>query len=131
MPDSRRGGYDHAWQKARAAQLLRQPRCRCGAPATQVHHVRQLAKGGSRLDPANLQSLCTRCHHKENGRQAAERNQLEPSRKHRPSDPRPTGPPKVWVGAAMHGLEVRGPALVIDELGQVRRVHAGHHDRVF
>lgn len=31
-------------------------------PATEVDHVVPIRRGGARLDPANLQALCKRCH---------------------------------------------------------------------
>lgn len=58
-------GYASDWQRAQAKQLEAQPHCeRCGAKATLVHHRTPIRKGGSRLDPANLESLCAACHAK-------------------------------------------------------------------
>jgi 5-methylcytosine-specific restriction protein A len=51
-----------AWTWARSEQLAREPNCFCGEPATAVDHVVPVAEGGADLDPANLQSLCRRCH---------------------------------------------------------------------
>lgn len=51
------------WKKASAAQLRREPNCRrCGKAATTADHIRPVSEGGARTDPANLQSLCRRCH---------------------------------------------------------------------
>lgn len=51
------------WTFARTQQLQREPNCRvCGEPATHVDHVLSRAEGGADLDPANLQSMCRRCH---------------------------------------------------------------------
>jgi 5-methylcytosine-specific restriction enzyme A len=57
------------WGRLRAAQLRREPHCRCCAsvnqftPATVADHI-QPHKGDRRLffDPGNLQSLCKKCH---------------------------------------------------------------------
>lgn len=50
--------------RIRLEQLRRYPRCAtCGAPATEVDHIRQRADGGSD-DFTNLQSLCHICHNK-------------------------------------------------------------------
>ena len=63
-----RRGYGAAWRKARAYQLRTEPLCRhCATigrvePATEVDHVVPIRRGGARLDPANLQALCKRCH---------------------------------------------------------------------
>lgn len=60
--------YDYAWQKVRARQLKKEPLCRdCletgrVTEAIDVHHIVALSKGGPRLDPANLMSLCKPCH---------------------------------------------------------------------
>jgi 5-methylcytosine-specific restriction enzyme A len=62
------GGSSRKWRKARAAQLEGQPLCQdCRLeqrikPATDVHHVLDISKGGNRWDPANMLSLC-RYHH--------------------------------------------------------------------
>lgn len=54
--------YGAEWQRVRAAYLAEHPACaRCGAPATDVHHVVPLRAGGTH-DEANLQSLCRPCH---------------------------------------------------------------------
>jgi len=48
------------WPQIRAAQLAAFPLCAgCGAPATEVHHVRGRAGGHG---PDNLRSLCHDCH---------------------------------------------------------------------
>jgi hypothetical protein len=48
------------WPVIRGAQLAAFPWCaQCGAPATEVHHVRGRAAGHG---PDNLRSLCHRCH---------------------------------------------------------------------
>jgi 5-methylcytosine-specific restriction protein A len=57
------------WPKVRAAQLTRSPWCEsCGQAATDVHHRTARAAGGTD-DPANLVSLCGRCHHAVTGRE--------------------------------------------------------------
>lgn len=71
--DRRRGsasarGYDRDWQKLRAMFLRNHPLCAdCleanrATPSIEVHHVQDIAKGGPRLDEANLLALCKACH---------------------------------------------------------------------
>ena len=67
-PDKRGGstarGYGYEWQKIRAAFLKAYPWCMaagCTKPATEVDHVKPLAKGGT-SDWENLQSLCKQHH---------------------------------------------------------------------
>jgi 5-methylcytosine-specific restriction endonuclease McrA len=56
------------WPLIRGAQLLAFPLCaECGAPATDVHHVR--GRGGGH-GPENLRSLCGPCHHRITGQEA-------------------------------------------------------------
>ena len=53
-----------AWYKLRTAQLRDEPTCRmCGQRATVADHIKP-HRGDLQLfhDPANLQSLCKRCH---------------------------------------------------------------------
>jgi hypothetical protein len=55
------------WAPIRAAQLTRFPWCHeCGAPATEVHHIRGRAAGHG---PGNLRSLCHPCHATITGRE--------------------------------------------------------------
>lgn len=60
-----RDAYHHteAWKRTSAAKRRTTPLCeRCGRPAHDVHH----RDGNTRnLDPANLESLCRRCHNRE------------------------------------------------------------------
>lgn len=51
------------WEQIRAGALRRAGgRCQnCGAPATDVHHVRPRTAGGGD-DPGNLRALCGPCH---------------------------------------------------------------------
>jgi 5-methylcytosine-specific restriction enzyme A len=66
--------HSAAWLRARRAQLAREPNCRvCGVPATDVDHVLAIVDGGARLDPANLQSLCSKHHDKKSGRERRSR----------------------------------------------------------
>lgn len=57
-------GYDRRWQAARVQQLSAFPICQvCNrVPAVEVDHRVPLAAGGPRLDPANLRSICRKCH---------------------------------------------------------------------
>jgi len=58
-------GYDRTWQNLRLMVLRRSPLClKCGQGASQVDHITPIRKGGARLDPQNLQSLCHSCHSK-------------------------------------------------------------------
>jgi 5-methylcytosine-specific restriction endonuclease McrA len=61
-----RRGYDAEWRKVRDGVLEARPRCvRCGGKAVLVHHVVPIREGGDRLDPANMEPLCGRCHNRE------------------------------------------------------------------
>ena len=56
-------GYDATYDRARKLVLAQSPHCaRCGAPATEVHHVVPLSRGGTN-DVTNLVPLCRACHH--------------------------------------------------------------------
>lgn len=48
-------------QQRRRALVVGHPCARCGDPATELDHIRSLARGGSEAW-SNLQALCTRCH---------------------------------------------------------------------
>ena len=75
-------GYDVDWRRVRARVLAAEPRCRmCVAAgrdiengrvswATEVDHIIPLVQGGARLDRANLQPLCGRCHAEKTAREA-------------------------------------------------------------
>lgn len=77
-PSSRVTGT-RAWRGLRAQILARDRyRCtRCGQPATEVHHVQPVARGGKALPhPSLLTSLCDDCHdglHSGQGRVPSER----------------------------------------------------------
>lgn len=76
--DKKRGsasarGLDNDWRKLRARHLEKHQFCvRCGAKGKVVDHIvpRSIAPG-RRLDPTNLQTLCTPCH--SSAKQRAER----------------------------------------------------------
>jgi 5-methylcytosine-specific restriction enzyme A len=63
-------GYDAAWMRLRQAHLMEHPLCeQCKAngritPARHVDHIEEFCglDDLKRLDPANLRSLCVRCH---------------------------------------------------------------------
>ena len=60
--------YSARWQKVRLAALARDHhRCvRCGAGGRlEVDHITPLNRGGQAYDLANLVSLCSLCHHRE------------------------------------------------------------------
>jgi len=63
-------GYDVKWRRLRDWFIAANPVCRvCGGLAHEVDHVQPLVYGGARLDPANLQALCRRCHGEKTGRE--------------------------------------------------------------
>lgn len=72
-------GYGADWRRARKVKLDQQPLCEpCQAAgrvtaATQVHHKRRFSGIADplRLDPANHESICDRCHLGESARQAS------------------------------------------------------------
>lgn len=61
-------GYDASWKRLRDQYIAEYPLCaeceRHGrvTPAQCVDHIRPINRGGERLDPDNLQSLCHTCH---------------------------------------------------------------------
>ncbi|RBQ00059.1 HNH endonuclease [Bifidobacterium xylocopae] len=64
-PSAHTQTIDHArWSVARQAALARDGRqcVRCGAKATEVDHIWEVADGGSLYGTSNLQSLCHACH---------------------------------------------------------------------
>lgn len=62
-PSPAKRGYDQAWRQLRLQHLEEHPHCaRCGKRAVVVDHKTPIRKGGARLDPNNLQSLCRGCH---------------------------------------------------------------------
>ena len=95
--DARRGtaaerGYDAAHRTWRAAVLARDPICKaCGQErATYADHIIPLNQGGAKLDLANGQGLCARCHQVKRGK---ERHQHQaPPRPRRPQGPAGSGP---------------------------------------
>lgn len=56
------------WKRLRAWFLRRHPLCEMCVqaghitPATVVDHIKEIADGGARYDPDNLQALCIACH---------------------------------------------------------------------
>lgn len=78
-PNARERGYNHEWQKARAAYLAAHPLCvmpGCSAPSTTVDHIIP-HRGDDRLfwDRNNWQALCTTCHSKH--KQRIERRRVQ------------------------------------------------------
>ena len=63
-PSRQARGYDAAWVKLRADFLAVYPSCkRCGGKADLVDHIKTIREAPHRrLDPTNLQALCTSCH---------------------------------------------------------------------
>ena len=55
-------GYTRLWQKIRLMFLRAHPVCeKCGQAATEVHHIKPLAHGGTHA-AGNLMALCKACH---------------------------------------------------------------------
>lgn len=56
--------YSGTWARVSRRYRRRHPMCEhgCGRISEMVDHVTPLIAGGARLDPANLQALCCRCH---------------------------------------------------------------------
>jgi len=73
-PDKDRERRSHYTREARRA--MNQYRrthilCeQCGAPATDIDHIINLASGGAPADPANLQALCKACHQRKTSAEA-------------------------------------------------------------
>jgi 5-methylcytosine-specific restriction enzyme A len=69
------------WKRVRVVVLKRDRyQCqvrgpRCTGRATQVDHIVNVAAGGAKLDPANLQSICPSCNAIKAGREAAKASQ--------------------------------------------------------
>jgi 5-methylcytosine-specific restriction protein A len=74
-------GYDAAHRKWRAAVLARDPICKaCGVErSTFADHIVPLNQGGAKLDLANGQGLCSRCHQVKRG-QERHQHQAPPRR---------------------------------------------------
>ncbi len=61
-------GYGAAWRRLRAAFLMANPDCYCGALATEVDHVKPRSQGGTDA-LENLQALCKPHHSAKTARQ--------------------------------------------------------------
>lgn len=75
-------GYGAQW--AALVRLVKrgEPRCRlCGAPTTQVDHIKPKAKGGTD-DRANLQGLCDDCHRMKTGHESHGQPRRRPAEHH-------------------------------------------------
>ena len=73
-------GYDATWRKLRRWFLRKNPVCveclrkdKRAVPADEVDHITPIRRGGARLDPANLQSLCKRHHAQKTAREQREK----------------------------------------------------------
>jgi 5-methylcytosine-specific restriction protein A len=66
------------WQRLREFHLNREPLCRLckmsgrPVPGRVVDHIRRIKAGGDPFDPANLQTLCDRCHNVKRSEEARE-----------------------------------------------------------
>jgi len=64
------------WRKCREAYLQRNPLCEeCKkkgeiVQGKVVDHITPIRLGGSELEEANLQTLCTKCHNSKSGRES-------------------------------------------------------------
>ena len=69
------------WKRLRAAYILQHPLCemceKAGlvTPGKEVDHIIEIQDGGSKTDPDNLQTLCTRCHRKKTADEKRKREQ--------------------------------------------------------
>lgn len=52
------------WAVLRRSVLFNHPLCACGEIATDVHHIKDIDKGGDPWSRANLMALCHPCHSK-------------------------------------------------------------------
>lgn len=68
-PRRRRPPPPPEWRKMARRLLAAKPRCGCGAPATEVDHIKPKCLGGSD-DPANAAPICRPCHLKKTAREA-------------------------------------------------------------
>lgn len=95
--------YAHPWPKIRKAILEASGyRCAlglagCTKRATQVDHIIPVSLGGPRLDPRNLQPVCTNCHGVKTGynRKLAGRPGSTPKLGAGPA-PKPAPPSRSW-----------------------------------
>lgn len=69
------------WRRLREWKINRNPLCehceRRGlvVPATEVDHIHEIQDGGAKLDPDNLQSLCSSCHRKKTAEEERKRRE--------------------------------------------------------
>jgi 5-methylcytosine-specific restriction protein A len=61
-PEHKRIYNTAKWRHTREAVLSTTPLCHCGAIATDVHHLVDLADGGDPWSRSNLEALCHECH---------------------------------------------------------------------
>jgi 5-methylcytosine-specific restriction endonuclease McrA len=60
-----------AWKKLRGMFIRANPACAdCGRAANVVDHIVPIRDGGPRLDMANFQSLCHKCHNAKRGKES-------------------------------------------------------------
>ncbi|WP_405848136.1 HNH endonuclease [Streptomyces niveus] len=75
-------GSTRKWRAFRAARLDDEPQCRrCGSKQQlEVDHIIPLSEGGSKWDPANVQTLCGDCHDIKSDEDRRRRTRIEGSR---------------------------------------------------
>ena len=55
--------YGREWKRLRDKYIKQHPLCeRCGAIATEVHHIVPIIEGGKNHSIDNLMSVCESCH---------------------------------------------------------------------
>ncbi|PWR24399.1 endonuclease [Zavarzinia aquatilis] len=77
---ARRRGYDHQWQRVRAAFLAAHPVCcvaGCGKPATDADHIQSVRdRPDLRLAPSNLRPMCHAHHSQRTSRDQVPRGRV-------------------------------------------------------
>lgn len=69
------------WRKYTRWWLSQHPLCAsCKRPGRIVDHIKPISEGGERLDPANTQTMCSRCHNQKTGRERADRGRSKSPR---------------------------------------------------
>jgi hypothetical protein len=121
----RRGGG--RYRKFRARILTRDPWCTepaCRNRTDELHHDRPLALGAVSSTPDDARGVCRDCHKRLTGELRDELG-LPFAPNGRTAGPVKPGPITVWEGAI--SIPIKGPAIVIDRDGVVRRIRRGEY----
>jgi hypothetical protein len=113
--------------QVRARILARDPWCTeagCRNRTVELHHDPPLALGGRELHPDDARGVCRDCHKRLTGELRDELG-LPFAPNGRTAAPMKPGPITVWEGAI--SIPIKGPAIVIDRDGVVRRVGRGEY----